>query len=45
MCGAFERKEKWFLGIEKNNIYHDIATKNVEVHHWSLKIKINIIYF
>ena len=45
MCGAFERKEKWFLRIEKKIYTHDIVTKNGEVHHWSLKIKIYIIYF
>ena len=30
----------------KNDIYtHDTAIKNGQVHHWSLKIKIYMIYF
>ena len=45
MCGATERKEKWFLRIEKFNIYSGTAIKNGQVHHWSLKIKIYMIYF
>ena len=45
MCGAFERKENDFWEL-KNIIYaQDTAIKNVQVHHWSLKIKINMIYF
>ena len=46
MCGAFERKENDFWEL-KNIIYtHDTAIKkNGQVHHWSLKIKIYMIYF
>ena len=45
MCGAFERKENDFWEL-KNLIYtHDTAIKNGQVHHWSLKIKIYMIYF
>ena len=49
MCGALERKEIWFLKIkkkkEKKIIYeHDNATKNGQVHQWSVKIKIYMIY-
>ena len=38
MCGAFERKENniWEL---KNIVYiHNTAIKNIQVHHWRLKI-------
>ena len=45
MCGAFERKENniWAL---KNIIYtHNTAIRNGQVLHWSLKIKIHMIYF
>ena len=47
MCGTFERKENgsWEL---KNIIYrptHDTAIKNSQVHHWSSKTKIYMIYF
>ena len=45
MCGAFERKEN-YLGELKTLIYtHDTAIRNGQVHHWSLKIKIYMIYF
>ena len=45
MCGAFEGKENDFWKL-KNLIYsHDIVIKNGQVHHWSLKIKIYMIYF
>ena len=45
MCGAFERKENDFWEL-KNLIYtHDTAIKNSQVHHWSLKINIYMIYF
>ena len=45
MHGAFESKQNDFQGL-KNIIYtHDTAIKNGQVHHWSLKIKIYMIYF
>ena len=45
MCGAFERKENDFWEL-KNMIYtYDTSIKNGQVHHWSLKIKIDMIYF
>ena len=45
MCGTTERKENDFWDL-KNPIYtHGTATKNGQVHHWSLKIKIQMIYF
>ena len=45
MCSAFERKENDFWEL-KNLIYtHDAAIKNSQVHHWSLKINIYMIYF
>ena len=45
MCGAFKRKENDFWEL-KNLIYtHDTAIKNSQVHHWSLKINIYMIYF
>ena len=40
MCGAFEKKEKWYLRIEKIIYTYDTATENCEFHDWSLKIKI-----
>ena len=44
MCDAFERNKTDFW--ELKNIYtHDTAIKNNQVHHWSLKIKIYMIYF
>ena len=42
MCGAFERNENDFWEL-KNIINTPI--KNGQVHHWSLKIKIYMIYF
>ena len=45
MWGAFERKEIDFWEL-KNLIYsHDRDIKNGQVHQWSLKIKIYMIYF
>ena len=44
MCDAFERKYIWFLRIEKIIYTHDTAI-NGQFHHWSLKIKIYMIYF
>ena len=45
MSGTFERKENDFWEL-KNIIYtHDAAIKNDQVHHWSLKTKIYMIYF
>ena len=45
MCSTFERKENDFWEL-KNIIYtHDTAIKNGQVHHWSLKTKIFMIYF
>ena len=46
MCGPFERKENDFFWELKKIIYtHDTAIKNGQVQHWSLKIKIYMIYF
>ena len=46
MCSALERKEIWFLKIERNDIYaHETSIKNGQVQYWSLKIKIYTIYF
>ena len=45
MCGAFERKENDFWESKNLKYTHDKAIKNGKVHHWSLKIKINMIYF
>ena len=45
MCSAFEREEN-DLGELKTLIYtHDTVIRNGQVHHWSLKIKIYMIYF
>ena len=45
MFDTFERKGNDFWEM-KNIIYtHDTAIKNSQGHHWSLKIKIYIIYF
>ena len=45
MCDAFERKENDFWEL-KNIIYtSDTSIKNVQVHYWSLKIMIYMIYF
>ena len=44
MCDAFERKEIRSLKL-KNIIYeYDSAIRNSQVHQWSLKIKIYMIY-
>ena len=46
MCDAFERKENNFWELKKKIIYtHDTAIKNDQVYHWSLKVKIQTIYF
>ena len=45
MGGAFEREENDFWELTNLVFTHDIAIKNGQVHHWSLKIKIYIIYF
>ena len=45
MCGAFERKENDFRELKKYNIYTWYSHYNGQVYHWSLKIKINMIYF
>ena len=40
MCSEFERKNA-FWELKKKMIYtHDVAIKNDQVHHCSLKIKI-----
>ena len=43
MCGAFERKENDFWEVKLYS--YDTAIENGQVHHWSLKIKIFMIYF
>ena len=45
MGGAFKRKENDFWGLKKITYTHDTAIKNGQVHHWSLQIKIYVIYF
>ena len=45
MCGAFERKENDFWELKSMIYTHDPAIKNGQVHHWSLKTKIFMIYF
>ena len=46
MCGETERKENDFWELKKKSICtHGTAIKNGQVHHWSLKIKIYMIYF
>ena len=45
MCGAFERKENDVWEFEKLLYTHDTATEDDQVHHWSLRIKIYMIYF
>ena len=45
MCGATKRKENDFWEL-KNSLYtYGTAIKNGQVHRWSLKIKIYMIYF
>ena len=44
MCGAFEGQENDFWEL-KNILYTYDTIKNGQVHHWSLKIKIYMIYF
>ena len=45
MCGATERKENDFWELNNLIYKHGTAIKNSQVHHWSLKIKIYMIYF
>ena len=45
MCGAFERKENDFWELQNLIYIHDTAIKNGQVHRWSSKIKIYMIYF
>ena len=45
MCCAFERKENDFWELKTIIYTHDTAIKNVQVHQWSLKIKIYMNYF
>ena len=45
MYDATERKENDFWELKKSIYTHGTAIKNGQVHHWSLKIKIYMIYF
>ena len=45
MRGAFERKENHFWELKKLIYTHDRVIKIGQVHHWSLKIMIYMIYF
>ena len=45
MCGATERKENDFWELKTSIWTHGTAIKNGQVHHWSLKTKIYMIYF
>ena len=45
MGGAFERKENDFWELKNIVNTFDTSIKNGQVHHWSLKIKIYMIYF
>ena len=45
MCEAFERKENDFWELKNVINAHDTAIRKGQVHHWSLKIKIYMIYF
>ena len=45
MPGAFERNENDFWELKKIIYTHDTAIKYGQVHHWSLKIIIYMIYF
>ena len=45
MCGTFEIKENVFCELKSIIYTHDTAIKIGQVHHWSLKIKISMIYF
>ena len=45
MCGAFERNKMITENWKKLIYTHDTAIRNDQVHHWSLKIKIYMIYF
>ena len=45
MCGAFERKENYFWELKNLICIHNTAIKNGQVHHWSVKIKIYMIFF
>ena len=42
MCDVFERKEMWFLKIEKYKL--DTAIKKSQAHQWSLRLKFYVIY-
>ena len=44
MCDAFERRENDFWKFKKIVHEHDVAIKNGQVHRWSLKLKISMIY-
>ena len=45
MYGAFERKGNDFWELKKLIYTPDTAIESGQVHHWSLKIKIYMIYF
>ena len=45
MCGAFERKENDFWELKNITYTYNTATKNGQVQHRSLDIKIYMIYF
>ena len=45
MCGASEGKEKKNSENWKIIYTHDTAITNSQIHLWSLKIKIYMIYF
>ena len=45
MRGAFEREENDFWELKNIINTYDTSIKNGQVHHWSLKIKIYMIYF
>ena len=45
MCGAFKKKRYIFFCKSKTILYeHDTAIENGQVHQWSFKIKIYMIY-
>ena len=46
LCVVHLKEKKMISENSKNLIYtHDTAIKNGQVYHWSLKIKIYMIYF
>ena len=45
MYGAFKRKENDFWELKYIIDTNDTAIENGQVHHWSLRIKIYMIYF